>query len=270
MSSIWIAALIALFVWWFSTGAVLYVVRRTEKSGVAGLVACTILGLVLLGFGLWGFVASLPLTGVGAAYVAFLSAIAIWGWVELSFLTGTITGPNPHHCPDDLPGWERLVRAWGTIAYHEVLLTMVFAAIWLYGAGAENIVGVWTFTMLYLARISAKLNLFCGVPKINTEFLPEVLGHLPSHFKISKFNWLFPISITVLTCASALWIERVLIAESAGEAVGYALLSAITALALLEHWLMVLPLPDAKLWRWMLPSPKTPTKNTEPEGTHGF
>jgi len=55
-----------------------------------------------------------------------------------------------------------------------------------------------------------------------------------------------------------------------GEAVGFALLAAITALALLEHWLMVLPLPDAKLWRWMLPAPRTRHDKTGPEGHHGF
>ena len=27
-------------------------------------------------------------------------------------------------------------------------------------------------------------------------------------------------------------------------------------MALLEHWVMVLPIPDAKLWRWMLPQEK--------------
>ncbi|MEM8537955.1 MAG: DUF3623 family protein, partial [Pseudomonadota bacterium] len=59
--------------------------------------------------------------------------------------------------------------------------------------------------------------------------------------------------------------------ETAGDAAGFALLAAITALALLEHWLMVLPLPDAKLWRWMLPAPKqSPTQKTTPEGNHGF
>jgi len=31
-------------------------------------------------------------------------------------------------------------------------------------------------------------------------------------------------------------------------------------LATLEHWLMVIPLPDAKLWRWMLPSLPTTSK----------
>ena len=33
-------------------------------------------------------------------------------------------------------------------------------------------------------------------------------------------------------------------------------LASLTALALFEHWMMVLPLPDAALWRWLLPSPK--------------
>ena len=31
----------------------------------------------------------------------------------------------------------------------------------------------------------------------------------------------------------------------------------MAALATIEHWLMVVPLPDAKLWRWMLPTPNT-------------
>ena len=48
------------------------------------------------------------------------------------------------------------------------------------------------------------------------------------------------------------WFERL---YATGD-VAFAFLAAIAALALLEHWLMVLPLPDAKLWRWMLPAAK--------------
>jgi hypothetical protein len=32
-ASPWIAALIALFLWWFSTGAILLAVRRADKEG---------------------------------------------------------------------------------------------------------------------------------------------------------------------------------------------------------------------------------------------
>ncbi|MEO1140193.1 MAG: putative photosynthetic complex assembly protein PuhE [Pseudomonadota bacterium] len=271
LTSPWIAALVALFVWWFSTGAILMVVRHADRAGGRMPFITTLIALPLLGLGIWGFLETLPLSSTAAAYTAFLSALAVWGWVELSFLTGAITGPNALDCPDDLPEWERFVRAWGTIAYHEILLTLCFAAMWLYGAGAENTVALWTFTILYFARISAKLNLYFGVPRINTEFLPEALGHLASHFRIQRLNWVFPISISALTFATACWLERLYAAQTPADVVGFALLAAISGLALLEHWLMVLPLPDAKLWRWMLPAP-TPerTQDTRPEGNHGF
>ena len=62
--------------------------------------------------------------------------------------------------------------------------------------------------------------------------------------------------------------ERYLLRPPApAEATGFALLTALAALALLEHWLMVMPLPDAKLWRWMLPAPETRTEESE---THGL
>ncbi len=270
-ASPWLAAVFALFIWWFSTGVILMAVRHADhKGGVARRLA-PLFALPFLGFGVWGFVETLALSTPTAVYGAFLSTLAILGWVELTFLTGAITGPNLRDCPEDLPEWERFIRAWGTIAYHEILLTVIFAAMWLYAGAADNTFGLWTFTILYFARISAKLNLYFGVPRINTEFLPEALGHLASHFRIQRLNWVFPISITALSFASACWLERLYAAATPGDITGFALLSAITALALLEHWLMVIPLPDAKLWRWMLPAPKpTPTHKTRPEGSHGF
>ncbi len=118
--------------------------------------------------------------------------------------------------------------------------------------------------MLFGARISAKLNIFLGVPRINAEFLPAPLAHLPSYFRQAPVSWFFPLSILTLTAAVFCWIERV---TTTGET-GFALLASLTALALLEHWLMVLPLPDAKLWRWALPAPKPTIRKGE--GRHGF
>ena len=269
-ASPWIAALSALFLWWFATGAILVVVRLAEKRGASARRNCVLLALPVLALGIWGYESTLWQTGTGATYGAFLSAVAIWGWIELSFLTGAITGPNNHPCPTGLPLWERFLRAWGTIAYHEMLLTGVLILLWIYGHAAENQVGLWTFTVLYAARITAKLNLFFGVPKINTEFLPQTLRHLASHFRVAPFSWFFPISVSALSFAVACWLERLFSAPTPEAATGFALLTAITALALLEHWLMVLPLPDAKLWRWMLPAPKSTTDKPRPEGHHGF
>ncbi len=256
MHSPWIAALIALFLWWFATGAILMVVRRADRAGGRAHLWSTLWALPMLGLGMAGIWLTLGSQTPGAVYIAFISALLLWGWVELAFLSGVITGPNARPARASAPEWERFLRAWGTIAYHEVLLVGLLIALWLASAGAANAFGFWTFAVLFFARISAKLNLYLGVRKINTEFLPSPLLHLSSHFRIRQMNWLFPISVTALSFAIACWLERLWVAESAADAVGFALLTALTALALLEHWLMVLPLPDEKLWRWMLPAPK--------------
>lgn len=268
----WIAALVALFLWWFSTGVILMVVKYADRRGPRfGQILCIAAFPIFL-LGVYGIWISADGTDPAGAYHAFLSALALWGWIEMAFLTGAITGPNRLACRDDIPEWERFIRAWGTIAYHEMLLAATLAGIWLYTQGAENTFGLWTFAVLFFARVSAKLNLFLGVPKINTEFLPSALAHLPSHFRIAKMNWLFPISITALTFAVACWLERIYSASTVGDVVGFALLAAMTALALLEHWFMVLPLPDEKLWRWMIPAPKpTPKEKTiRTEDAHGL
>ncbi|SIS50326.1 putative photosynthetic complex assembly protein 2 [Roseivivax lentus] len=262
----WIAALLALFAWWFSTGLILLVVRGADRGNRS--LAVTLLSLPVLCLGAWGLWTSGSQASVDGVYIAFLSALAIWGWIELAFLAGVVTGPNTHPCPEGRPGWERFLRAWGTIAYHEMALVFSLIAMWGALHGSANMFGVWTFAVLFVARVSAKLNLFLGVPKINTEFLPSALSHLPSHFRIAPMNVLFPVSITALSFATACWLERIYSATSPAEVAGFALLSALTALALLEHWFMVLPLPDEKLWRWMLPAPKQNQKTRE--DAHGL
>jgi putative photosynthetic complex assembly protein 2 len=256
------AALVALFLWWFSTGAILMAVRRADKEGAHARVWAVLWNLPFLILGAVGFLDTLTQTSIAATYIAFLSALALWGWIELAFLTGVITGPVRQHLKPGVPEWERFIRAWGTIAYHEMLLAFTLMAMILASYGQENQFGMWTFAVLFAARVSAKLNLYLGVRKINVEFIPEPLNHLPSHFRTARMNWLFPISITGLSFATACWLERVWASESPADTVGFALLTALTALALLEHWFMVLPLPDEKLWRWMLPE-RPPASNTQ-------
>ncbi|MEO1537585.1 MAG: putative photosynthetic complex assembly protein PuhE [Pseudomonadota bacterium] len=255
LSPVVIALLASVLLWWFSTGAILVAVRLAERGGKRAGLRATMLGLPMLILGGWVFLTTLTDTSVLGVYGAFLGVLALWGWVELAFLTGTVTGPHEEPLPPNRSGWERFLRAWATIAYHELVLTILFAFVTLASLGAENMVGTYTFLVLYLARISAKLNLFLGVSRVNTEFLPSHLEHLGSHFKIARMNWFFPVSITALTFALACWVERLVAAETVSNQAGFALLAGLTALALLEHWLLVLPLPDAKLWRWMLPSP---------------
>ncbi len=276
----WIAALFALFIWWFSTGAILMAVRYADRRGPRAGHLATLCALPLLAAGVAGILyESTPVLsaetgeiehGANTIYISFLSALAIWGWIEMAFLTGTVTGPNRLKCPENVPEWERFIRAWGTIAYHEMALVAALIGLWFFARESHNIFAFWTFAVLFFARISAKLNLFLGVPKINTEFLPSALSHLPSHFRNARLNWLFPLSITALSFAVACWLERIYSASNTADIIGFSLLSAFTALALLEHWFMVLPLPDEKLWRWMLPAPKQTNQERRPEDAHGL
>jgi putative photosynthetic complex assembly protein 2 len=215
-----------------------------------------ILGAPLLFAGVGGLAAALGDDGPAGVYLAFLSALAIWGWIELAFLCGVVTGPNLAPCPPDATPRERFVSAVGAIFWHEALLVTALGAIAAASAGAENLFGLWTFLVLFAARVSAKVNLFLGVPFVNVDFLPRPLAHLPSHFRRGGMNVLFPASVTALTLAAACWLERLHAAEAPGHVVGFSLLTTLTLLALLEHWFMVSPLPDEKLWRWMIPERK--------------
>ena len=248
----WIAALAALFLWWFSTGAILFVVRKADGDGPDGHVWAALLSMPVLFAGVVGLNMSLGDPSPAGAYIGFVAALAIWGWIEQAFLSGFITGPNRAPCPSGADEWRRFSKAFGTVAWHEMLLLVALLGLWAASEGASNQIALWTFGVLFFARISAKLNLFFGVPHINTEFIPRPLAHLPSYFRIRRLNWLFPFSVSALTFAAACWLERLV---ATGD-IRFALLAAITGLATLEHWLMVLPLPDAKLWRWMLPAPK--------------
>ena len=112
--------------------------------------------------------------------------------------------------------------------------------------------------------------MFFGVPYINTDLLPRPLRHLTSHFRRASATGVFPVSITLLSFASACWMERAVSAQTQAITVGYSLLTALTLLALIEHWFMIVPFPDQKLWRWMLPTPKSPSTDRVHEDFNGL
>ena len=259
----WLAALATLFLWWFSTGLILWRVRVADNGTAQDHANSVVMALPLLAIGLAAARASLPDLSANGIYLAFLAALALWGWIELAFLSGVVTGPNREPCPPYLAMRDRFWRALGTIAWHEAVLVATLAGLGLATVHAANPFAFGTFAVLFVARISAKLNLFLGVPRINTHFLPKPLAHLASHFRIGRITPFFPLSVTLLTVFSALLMERAVNVSHPGMSVGYSLLTCLCLLALLEHWFMVLPLPDEKLWRWMMPALKTRKDNLE-------
>jgi hypothetical protein len=89
----WIAVLGALFLWWFCTGILLWRVHRADRGGPDEHIYSALLGLPLLAAGVLGVNATLGDASAQGVWLAFLSALALWGWIELAFLSGVITGP---------------------------------------------------------------------------------------------------------------------------------------------------------------------------------
>ena len=260
----WIAALAALFLWWFATGILLWRVHAADKGGPDQHAWSVILSLPLFAAGALGVHATLADPSAQGVWFAFLSALALWGWIELAFLSGIVTGPNTRPCPAGLDPSARFWAAFRTVAWHEFLLAGVLLVLAIAALGAENSFALWTFLVLFAARVSAKLNLYLGVPRINTDFLPRPLAHLSSYFRQGPVSGFFPLSVTLLALAVGCFLERLWRAHQAadpGAIIGFTLLSMLTALALLEHWFMVWRVRDDKLWRWMIPAPT----NTKPK-----
>jgi putative photosynthetic complex assembly protein 2 len=243
--------LYALFLWWFSTGAILYLdglPRRTYRWSLLGATA-------VLGLALYGLAWSRAETTTAAAYVAFTCGLGVWGWNEIAFLMGFVTGPRKQACLDDCRGWRHFGHAIETILHHELAILASAAIVVAIAWGAPNQVGTWTFLTLWAMRLSTKLNVFLGVPNLSEEFLPDHLRYLTRFFTKKPMNLLFPVSVTVATVVTA-WVVQRALAPDAGpfEATGNTFLAALLALAVLEHWFLVVPLPSTALWRWGLRS----------------
>jgi putative photosynthetic complex assembly protein 2 len=247
-----LAVLYALFLWWFSTGAIIWAVsQRGHRWTVALTAPLGVLALVVLG-------RSGGDVTVAGAFVGFTSAIILWGWLELAFLAGVITGPNRAPCPPGARGWRRFRAAWSAVSHHELALAAATLAILAIGHGHANQTGLWTFLVLFGARISAKLNVYLGVPNLSDDMLPAQVAYLRTYFARARMNMLFPVSATALTFAVGCWIERAYAAPAgSGAQTGFTLLAALTALALIEHWFMMLPVRDTALWAWMTPKRAT-------------
>ncbi|MEM8606152.1 MAG: putative photosynthetic complex assembly protein PuhE [Myxococcota bacterium] len=240
-----LAVLFVVGVWWLSTAVVLRLVwlpRRTHRRsiGIASVLAVA------------GLVASFALrnddTSLGAC-LGFLSGIALWGWHELTFLLGRVTGSRRGPCPPGLEGWPRFSAATEAVIHHELALAATMAAVVALSWKAPNQVAAWTFGVLWLMRLSAKLNIFLGVQNLQQEFVPPHLRYLTSYFRVSRLNPLMPFSLGIASFF-AFFLFTAVTPASDGEATGLVLSASLLTLAIFEHLFLAIPVPDAWLWRW--------------------
>ena len=128
-----------------------------------------------------------------------------WGWNELSFLTGWITGPRKSAIAPELSGWPRFVESVRAILWHEIGIIAVGALIIALTWDRPNQIGTGTFLVLWLLRTSAKLNLFWGVRNLSEQFLPAHLAYLESFFRRRAMNAFWPVSV-LAACAALAWL----------------------------------------------------------------
>jgi putative photosynthetic complex assembly protein 2 len=252
MAEFVLPALYALFLWWFLTGAILYLdgLPRHTFKWTMGAAALVLAGAFI---GLYGTAQDNSLFG---AYAAFTCGVLIWGWQQISFYTGTITGPRKIPCKDGCSGWRHFGHALLANLYHETSIVACLGLTALILWGAPNQLGLWTVIVLWWMHESARINVFLGVRNLNENFLPEHMAFLKSFLRKKPMNLFFPVSVTVSTALTFWMWQSAAAAAGTAEAAGYSLLAAMMTLAVIEHWFLVLPIPAERLWDWGLKSRK--------------
>ncbi len=261
MTSFGLPALFVLFLWWFSTGAVIYLnnlPRSTYRWSIAGATA-------VLAASLYGLFVTSHSDSVTSAYLSFTFGLLVWAWTQLTFYTGLITGPRKTACPSSCGGPRHFWHAVETCQYHELTAAGLGVAVCFATMTGENHVGAWTYTIIWLMHLSAKTNAVLGVRNLNEHFFPEHLRYLGSFLKQRSMNLLFPVSITVPTVIIALLVQRAYSDQvTAFEHLSLIFYIVILALGLLEHWFLVLPIPAEALWNWSVKA-RTALAGSEPE-----
>ena len=239
--------LFALLMWFIGTAAVVWLDSRARATfrtsltiaGVVAVAACVLM---------WSKASD---GSVGGAYVGFGAAIVIWGWHEMSFLMGEVAGPNRAECPPDAIGWARFKAATATVIHHELAIAATAIGLFAITWGQPNQTAPLTFLLLFVLRLSAKFNLYLGVPNLSDEVFPAHLAYLKSYFRKRRMNALFPVSIIGGSGLAAwAWVAAEAAPAGSGAAACGTLIAGLAVMGVVEHLFLVLPLRDATMFLW--------------------
>jgi putative photosynthetic complex assembly protein 2 len=236
--------LFALALWWASTGAIIFLYRLprgTYRLSFAGMTA-------VLAACLAGLYATRDDTTAAGAYLAFTCGTLVWGWQLTGFYMGFVVGPRLEPAPAGAGERARFTRAVRASLHHELAaaaaVPITFALVW----GGANQIGAWTYLMLWLMHLAAKLNIFLGARNFHAGLLPEHLRFLGEFFRHRPINMLFPLTVTAAAVAVALVLRRALDPGAPEfEAIGGVFIGFLALLGLLEIWLLMVP-PAGEAW----------------------
>ena len=254
-----LALLVALTGWWFSTGLVLWLVHRPSRHHRL------IFGLSSIAM-VCSFAALAKVVGQltpETAVLAFCLALVLWGWLEMGYLMGFITGPHHEACPTSAGVLGRFGRGLGTCLWHELVLLAMVALLFGISSDQPNQIALWAFSVLWIMRWSAKLNLVLGVRNYNREWLPAHLAYLDSYIPRRPLNALFPLSLFMGLALTFYLLQGSLLSTDLSLVVGLTLVGMLAALGTLEHIFLMVPLGDSALWHWAMPVEAKLTKKAE-------
>lgn len=247
----------ALLLWWFATGLIFYL----DQLPVSTFRWTMLGGTAVLAAALWTAWAVAGDGSLAAVYASFTAGVLAWGWQELSLYTGFVTGPRKQSCPAGCSGVRHFGHALGVNLWHEIAIVLVALALYALCGQAVNNWGFCAYLLLWAMHLSARLNVFLGVRNVSEEFVPAHMAVLKSFLTVKPMNLLFPFSITAATIGAVLLFQEAFAADLAEERAGWSLLAALAALAVFEHWMLMLPLPVEKLWKWSLPRRRDAAKS---------
>lgn len=256
--------LYALLLWWFTTGLIMVAYGRSPRFIQRWFVGATMVMLMAIG----GLVISARQTAPFYVYLAFTCGALIWGWHMASYYLGYVTGPmtaieeqitnqgrvwqqtEKHGKWQHFLFSQRFCLALQSGVYHELLVVSFAILLVILTWAQPNRWGLWIFLTLWFMHSSAKLNVFLGVRNFRVDFLPSHLQFLKQLLVHRASNEFFPISICLATSVLLILFYQILQPGAAAvQVIGATLVGTIILLGIIEHWLLVLPLP-AVLWGW--------------------
>jgi putative photosynthetic complex assembly protein 2 len=231
------AIALVIVLWGGSTAVIFYLDSLPSRTFKWSMAAATLV-LAFAFIAIWAFQGETTIAGIAASFAAGLLA---WGWTEMSLYMGYVTGPRKHRCVEGCSGVAHFGHAISANLWHELAVIAIAIAIWFSG----NTTATWCFTMLWLMHLSARLNVFLGVRNISAEFVPPHMDVLKSFLRQRNMNLLFPFS-----CAALLALICYLgLQPQSFEA---SMATTLATIGLLEHILLMLPLPIERMWHWSL------------------
>ena len=241
-----VALLVVAGAWWLGTGLVFAVAYagRGVRSIVFGLATVAMLPVLA------GLRALSVRTDSMGVVLALLAGFALWAWVELSFYTGFVTGPGRRPPPAGAGFGVRLRHAFMACLWHELAVIVLLGVIaWL--SPGPNRWALAQFGVFWGLHEVARLNVLAGVPHPFRELLPRHLASLQCYMEPRAAGPLLPATIAGLALATIAAGALAFVGDAgAGARIGWTSVTVLLGIGVVEHAVLLFPVPLARIWRW--------------------